>query len=180
MVAQICPLAIVVVLIIAFGCRTWIAVPTLDTVRAQNREGLSQLSVGMPKADVLRVMGTETIQTYTRPALPSGKGTSRIPDRTEMHFRDTLINNPYRTETSHTADGTFVEILLYYTDRQSADHAITNDELTPLIIEGGLLAGWGWSYLEQNVQKYRIELRHRSPGSGVPRRQKSYRPRYCA
>ena len=161
MVAQICPRAIVVVLIIAFGCRTWIAVPTLDTVRAHNREGLSQLSVGMPKAEVLRVMGTETIQTYTKPALPSGKLTRSVPDGIKIRYTDTLLNNPYRTETSHAADGTFVEILLYYTDRQAADGAITNDELTPLVIEGGVLAGWGWSFLDQNVQKYRIELRHR-------------------
>jgi hypothetical protein len=84
-----------------------------------------------------------------------------IPDAVKLRYRGERLNNPYRTETSHTADGTFVEILLYYTDRQSADGGITNDELTPLVIEGGVLAGWGWSYLEQNVEKYRIELRHR-------------------
>jgi hypothetical protein len=161
MVAQICGRTIVAVLVISFGCRTWIAVPTLDTVRTQNRERLSQLSVGMPKAEVLGVMGTETIQTYKQPALPSGKGTKTISDEIKTLYRGQRINNPYRTETSHTADGTFVEILLYYTDRQSDDRAITNDELTPLVIEGGVLAGWGWSYLEQNVEKYRIELRHR-------------------
>ena len=161
MVGQICGSSIVAVLAIFFGCRTWIAVPTTDTVRTQNRERLSQLSVGMTKAEVLGVMGTETIQTYTQPALSSGKGTTRIPDEIKARYRGERINNPYRTETSHTADGPFVEILLYYTDRQSADDAITNDELTPLVIEAGVLAGWGWSYLDENVEKYRIDLRHR-------------------
>jgi hypothetical protein len=161
MVGRICGPSIIAVLAIFFGCRTWIAVPTLDTVRTENRERLSQLSVGMPKAEVLGAMGTETIQTYTQSALPSGKGTKTIPVEIRTRYRGERINNPYRTETSHTAGGAFVEILLYYTDRQSADSAITNDELTPLVIEAGVLAGWGWSYLDQNVEKYRIDFRHR-------------------
>ena len=160
--AQICGVTIgAVLVIISFGCRTWISVPTPDIVRTQNREGLSQLSVGMTKTEVLEIMGTETIQTYLKPALPSGKGTMKIPDQIKARYRGERINNPYRTETSQTADGIFVEILLYYTDRQAQDRAITNDELTPLVIEGGVLAGWGWSYLDENVEKYRIELRHR-------------------
>jgi hypothetical protein len=53
-----------------------------------------------------------------------------------------------------------VEILFYYTDRQ-ADGGITNDELTPLVFERGELVGWGWSYLDQNVEKYRVEMRSR-------------------
>ena len=54
---------------------------------------------------------------------------------------------------SRTDHGTFVEILLYYTERQGANAAITNNELTPLVVEDDVLVGWGWSYLEQNADK---------------------------
>lgn len=157
--AQTCAFAIVAALIFFFGCRSWIGVPTLDTVRAQNRERLNQLSVGMPKAKVLEVMGTETIQTYTRPALPSKRGSREISDEIRALYRGERMNNPYRTETSQTDDGTLVELLFYYTDQQSAGRRITNHELTPLVIEGGVLVGWGWAYLDQNLEKYRINLR---------------------
>lgn len=153
------PLAIV--LVIFSGCRSWIAVPTLDSVRAQNRERLSRLSVGMSKAEVLAAMGTESIQTYSRSALPSAPFSKTIPEANKARFRAERISNPYRTETSESVDGELVELLFYYTDRQSPDGGITNDELTPLVIEDGVLAGWGWSFLDQNVQKYRIEIRNR-------------------
>lgn len=142
------------------GCRKWVPVPTADTVRTENRERLSRLAVGHDKATVLQIMGTETIETYTAPALASGRFHGPIPEVTRMKYRDQRINNPYRTETSKTPAGVPVEILFYYTDRQ-ADGGITNDELTPLALEHGVLVGWGWSYLDQNVEKYRVEMRAR-------------------
>ena len=159
MVAQACFLTMAALLVTLFGCRTWISVPTRDTVRAQNRERLNQLSVGMPKAKVLESMGTETIQTYTRAALPSRRGSKAISGEIKALYRGEPINNPYRIETSHTADGTFVELLFYYTDQQSGGHRITNRELTPLVIEDGVLVGWGWIYLDQNIERYGIKLR---------------------
>lgn len=154
-------LTLAATLIIVSGCRSWIGVPSSDTVRSQNRERLNQLSVGMPKVKVLEIMGTETIQTYTRTALPSRPFSKELSEEVKAVYRGERITNPYRTETSESADGKFVEILFYYTDRQSADNGITNDELTPLVIESGVLAGWGWSFLDQNVEKYRIEIRNR-------------------
>jgi EAL domain-containing protein (putative c-di-GMP-specific phosphodiesterase class I) len=113
----------------------------------------------MTKAEVLKAMGTDAVQTYKKPALPSKKGSKQISDEIRALYRSERINNPFRTETSHTADGVHVEILLYYTDTLNVDGAITDDELTPVVIEGGVLAGWGWIFLDQNVEKYRIELR---------------------
>jgi hypothetical protein len=158
MLAPICGLA---VLLLAVGCRTWISVPTGETVRSHNREGLNKLTVGMTKAEVLTTMGTDSVQTYKKPALPSNKGSKKISDEMRALYRSERINNPFRTETSHTADGAYVEILLYYTDTLNVDGAITDDELTPVVIEGGVLAGWGWVFLDQNVEKYRIELRRK-------------------
>jgi hypothetical protein len=113
----------------------------------------------MTKARVLEIMGTESVQTYKKSALPSKKGSKRVSDETRALYRGKQINNPYRTEANRTADGVSVEILFYYTDQRESDGAITDDELTPLVIEDGVLAGWGWNFLDQNVEKYRIELR---------------------
>jgi hypothetical protein len=121
---------------------------------------LNKLSVGMTKAEVLEIMGTDSVQTYKKSALPSNKGSNKVSDAMRARYRSERITNPFRTETSHTADGVSVEILLYYTDTLNVDGAITDDELTPLVIEGGVLAGWGWVFLDQNVERYRIELRH--------------------
>jgi hypothetical protein len=113
----------------------------------------------MAKAEVLEAMGTESVQTYKKSALPSKKGSKEISREIRALYRSERINNPFRIETSQTADGVFIEILLYYTDILTVDGAITDDELTPVVIENGVLVGWGWVFLDQNVQKYRIELR---------------------
>ena len=131
--ALICGLAI---LVFAIGCRTWIPVPTEESVRDYNRERLNTLTVGMTKAEILKAMGTESVQTYKKPALPSKKGSKKISDEIRVLYRGKRINNPYRTEASRTADGASVEILFYYTDQKVSDGAITEDELTPLVIIG--------------------------------------------
>jgi hypothetical protein len=68
------------------------------------------------------------------------------------------INNPYRTEMYPTAAHRF-EILFYYTDVKSSDDAITDDELTPLVMKDGVLDGWGWSYVKDVSAKYEIRIR---------------------
>jgi len=94
----------------------------------------------MTKDEVLGLMGTETIQTYAG------------------MVEDEKITNPYRTET-HRAGGFLWEILFYYTDRKAADGAITDDELTPLVMKDGVLDGWGWSYWKDVADTYEIRIR---------------------
>lgn len=113
---------------------------TVEGVRAKNRESLQRLSLGMPKADVLRVMGTRTVQTYD--ALASGE----------------KITNPWRLEMYEAAGATW-EILYYYTDIKRADGAISDDELTPIVLKDGHLVGWGWSYWNDAISKYEIRIR---------------------
>jgi len=156
MVAPICGL---VVLVLVVGCRTWIAVPTGEMIRSHNREQLNKLSMGMSRAEVLETMGTETVQTYKKSALPSKKASKEISKEVRALYRSERITNPFRTETSQTSAGARVEILLYYTDILEVDGAISDDELTPIVIEDGVLAGWGWVFLDQNVARYNIELR---------------------
>jgi hypothetical protein len=69
------------------------------------------------------------------------------------------ISNPYRNETVRSASGTSAEVLYYYTDLKHADGAITDDELTPIVLEEDRVVGWGWSFVDQSVQRYEIRMR---------------------
>ena len=109
----------------------------LDTIRVMNRENLMKLSIGITKQEVLDIMGTETFSTS------SGRS----------------INNPYRNEVLYGKNGKVLEVLYYYTDIKRTDDGITDDELTPLVFDGGKLIGWGWGFLEVNIQKYEIRIR---------------------
>ena len=120
------------ILIIA-GCAT------ASGVRVMNRENLLRLSIGMTKQEVLNTMGTKTFEIY-------GDGV------------DTKINNPYRSEIIPD-EGKNLEVLYYYTDVKQTDGAVTDDELTPLVLDQGKLIGWGWSFLHDNVKKYELWMR---------------------
>ena len=93
------------------------------------------LSISMTKQQVLEIMGTETIKTQGAP--PS-------------------IANPYKTETFPGNSGQLYEILFYYTDLNNRDGLITEDELTPIVIEDDKLIGWGDTAL--NYAKNQVEI----------------------
>lgn len=109
---------------------------TVDKIITRNRESLARLSLGMTKAEVLQTMGTKTILPYAA----------------------RRINNPYRIETLKGKDGKMHEVLFYYTDIKKDDTNITDDELTPIVLTDGLVAGWGWSFLNANVTKYHYQI----------------------
>lgn len=89
----------------------------------------------MSKQEVLNIMGTETTQA-----------------------QGSVITHPYRTEMHRSSEHVF-EILFYYTDIQKKDGAITDNELTPLVVIDGKLDGWGWSHWENVKRVYEIEAR---------------------
>ena len=122
---------------------------TIDLVRSQNRERLTKLSVGMSKDEVLSVMGTETIQTQVR------VGTGIYATNQDLM----RVTNPWRSETLKSKEGVFVEVLYYLTDMKAADNAVTDDELTPIVLEDSAVVGWGWAFLDANVDKYEIRIR---------------------
>ncbi len=59
---------------------------------------------------------------------------------------DGIVPEPVRHET-HLLGSTEIEVLYYVTNVKNSDGVITNDELTPLVLVDGILAGWGWTYL---------------------------------
>ena len=132
-------LTFIVMLVMLSGCAT------MNGVRVGNREKLIKLSVGMTKQEVLNIMGTGKVTTYQFAGLFTP-------------FTAEEINNPYRSEILQGKNKTF-EVLYYYTDVKKMDLAITDDELTPLVFDDGKLIGWGWSFLQDNAQKYEIRIR---------------------
>jgi Protein of unknown function (DUF3192) len=110
---------------------------TSEYVRSLNRGNLIQLALGMTKAEVLSTMGTATYVTDT----------------------GLTITNPYRSEILRGKNNAVFEILFYYTDVKRADDAITDDELTPVILEEGKVVGWGWLFLQDTANTYELRLR---------------------
>ncbi len=128
-------------LLVAAGLLGGCVTTTFEDAQRMNREKLLRLSPGMSKEQVLEIMGTRsTVLTG-----PLGEKAGEI-------------NNPYRTELYRSAGQVF-ELLLYYTDTKSADNAVTDDELTPLVLVDGKLDGWGWSYWNDLVRKFEIRVR---------------------
>ena len=123
--------------LIVLICLALVGCASMSGVRTMNRENLLKLSIGMSKQEALNVMGTRSFAT-----LEEGR-----------------INNPYRSEILSNKEGKVFEVLYYYTDVKKADDAITDDELTPLIFDNGRLIGWGWSFLQDNIQRYELRMR---------------------
>jgi hypothetical protein len=92
-------------------------------IRLQNRQRVADLGIGMTREEVLNHMGTETFSSNPE------------------------INNPWKTSTVDDYSDDFNEILFYYTDTKHDDNAITDDELTPIVLENNILVGWGWTFL---------------------------------
>ncbi len=108
----------------------------LGEIRGNNRENILKINLGMSKQDVLTIMGTKTI-------------TAKY---------GYVITSPFRSDM-HRVKGISLEILYFYTDKKSADGAITDDELTPVIIKNGKVDGWGWSYWKDLIKKNEIRIR---------------------
>jgi hypothetical protein len=123
------------------GCNS----TALNDFRDTNRKNLAKLNLGMTKQEVTEIMGTKRADDNTLGRMYVGASV-------------TSATNPYRTEILQGKDRTF-EVWYYYTDVKREDSAITDDELAPLVFDGGKLVGWGWGFLQQNIEKYEIRIR---------------------
>jgi len=130
---------------------------SLETIRTWNRENLVRLSVGMSKDDVLQVMGNKTITTTRVITFPSKADIKRM-ERVSESEAARRINNPYRVETLKGKDGQIHQVLFYYTDLKKVDGAITDDELTPIVLLDEKVVGWGWGFLNENISKYHMQI----------------------
>lgn len=129
------------------GCAT----VTLQSATSINRQNLLRLSLGITKSEALNIMGTET--KTAKVVL------NQYANWAETPVENVVINNPYRNELLKGKDGKVFEVVYYVTDIRQSDNNISDDELTPLVFENGKLIGWGWGFLQDNVQKYELRIR---------------------
>lgn len=134
-----------VMIMLVSGCAT------MSDVINPNREALMKLSVGMAKEEVIKIMGKDTRTAYKHPAMINILSYG-------MAAESQKISNPYRSGILQGKDKTF-EVLYYVTDDKTGKGVITDDCLTPLVFDNGRLMGWGWSFLQDNTQKYEIRVR---------------------
>ena len=125
---------------------------TLDSVRNENRENINKLSVGITKEQVQDIMGTET-KSAGAPLLVNVMSLGAAITHSQK------ISNPYKIEVFKDKNGETIEVWWYYTDIQSRDGAITDDELTPVLFKNNLVIGWGRSYLDNSVDKHELKMR---------------------
>ena len=122
----------------------------LDKLRTENRQNILKLTIGMTKQEALETLGNKTAtDSYA-------------------NYEKVTASNPYKSEILQGKDKTF-EVIYYLTESKhqkvvdawgwSQAAPITEDELTPLIFDNGKLIGWGWSFLQDNINKYEIRMR---------------------
>jgi hypothetical protein len=93
---------------------------------AANREGLTKLTVGMSKAQVVTTMGDLKVET-----------------------KDGVVKNPWTTETVTGRDGARYEVLYYVTRINPPFTPIGKFLTTPVIFKGGKYVGQGFDTLEK-------------------------------
>ena len=97
----------------------------LDAFLAANRDNLKKLSRGMPKKDIMELMGFDTLE-----------------------LGSALIPNPYRIEVSGDK-----EVIYYFSQIVKPDDTISADNLTPLVFYQGRLVSTGYDSLKNPKEK---------------------------
>ena len=130
------------VLLLAFtaGCST-LMIDSLEQLRETNKKNIVQLTLGMPRAQVEKLMG-------------DARAGGKLGDVVFGRVRHLEVKNPQREERVTGPDGAAYDVLFYYTDVKTRDDRITDDELIPLVFRGHELAGIGYGFLGKLAPKY--------------------------
>ncbi len=101
---------------------------------------LATVETGMTRDQVQVIMGTTMVQAK----------------------RGQMVPCPYRADAIITSDGRDVEILYYYTGNadleNERDHVIQYEELTPIVLEKGIVIGGGWIYLQRHYDQFGVPV----------------------
>lgn len=112
-----------------------VAAALLVLLSACGDSRVRDLEVGITKDSVLKIVGA---------GAPAG---------------DTLPN--LYKHSQYFVDGKMFDIYLFDPENRdlSDDPNVTDDDLTPIVVIDGKLAGTGWSYMDGVTDKYRIQMR---------------------
>lgn len=142
---------------VAVGVMAWLpwacSSATLQSAggfREENQTNISRLTPGMPRDQVVAIMGS---QSLPRPLGTEGSGQART-ERDSMGVAQVQIltgsnapslYNPMRTGIYEVGEHTW-EVLFYYARLVEDDGVVSDDELEPVVLKDGFLAGLGWVY----------------------------------
>lgn len=146
---------------LATGACSSATLQTAEGFRAMNRENMSRLGIGMPREEVISIMGTHSM----RPLGTESSGAVRTAEDTlgvtqvqiPIGAQGPSLFNPMRTGMYGQAEQTW-EVLFYYTRLADDDGVVTDDELTPVVLRDGYLAGIGWPYWIETARTAGIYL----------------------
>jgi len=123
--------------------------PSRSEVGSYNHANLLKVDLGTSKTKVLEAMGgVQKIQTYTT--------TSPVTKK-----EDIIISNPAKREFKTDSAGNTVEILWYYTNTKKAAGDITEEQLTPIILDKNAVVGLGWDFYEEYAKRRGIKMEPR-------------------
>jgi outer membrane protein assembly factor BamE (lipoprotein component of BamABCDE complex) len=131
---------LVCLVVLTAGCAN-LFFDNVERLRDDNKKNIAQLSVGMTRLDVEKVIG-------------NGVAGGTFGDIVFGRLQHLQVRNPMREERVRGPDGVEYEVLFYYTDLRQRDDKITDDELTPVVFRDGKVAGIGYAYLGERVAKY--------------------------
>ncbi len=113
----------------------------------------------MTRNQVFDIMGTKTASVSgTETSGPVGVaqdslGVSQV--QIPVGGPRPVLQNPHRSEL-YRAGGSDWEVLFYYTSVVRNDGLVTDDELTPVVLQDNRLTGWGWDYWAEQVSLFGI------------------------
>ncbi len=128
--------------------------------REANRSNLDRLVLGMDRQAVLGVMGVGEQRQLTGSETAGPIGTGRdtmgvMSVRIPIGGNRPVLYNPHRGELYNAGDSAW-EVFFYYTRVAHNDGMVTEDELTPIVLQDNVLIGWGWSFWARQVRDFGI------------------------
>ena len=134
-------LRLLVLSIFLAGCSTLFIDP-LEKFRMENKEKIAKVAAGHTRFEVETIMG-------------DGSAGGKLPEVFFGRVQYLAAKNPMREEKVVGSDGVEYDVLFYYTDLRTLDDKITDDELTPVVLHAGKVAGVGYGFLAERVPRYR-------------------------
>ena len=129
-------LLVMLAMVALIGC----AAATLKEIGDTTTVKLATVETGMTSDEVQTIMGTTMVEAK----------------------RGQMVPCPYRDDTTITSDGRNVDILYYYTGNvdleTERDHVIQYEELTPIVLEKGVVIGGGWIYLQRHHDQFGVPV----------------------
>ena len=108
---------------------------SLGKKRQSNKAMIESFNIGISRDEVLDSLGRNDI-------VMSG------------YKSKVIIYQPWRTAKIESADGTYTEVFYYYTDNNHEDGFVHWDDLTPVVVADGKLAGWGSNSVNKIFESY--------------------------